>query len=202
MRYQIATIIVASGLLYLAATQIHATELDGAPDPIIRAQYTNENAPQSVKFQMFLRGLAMPLQHKSFWSHKYLEPGLTSTSDTDDLLEYFLDLHKQVESEISGATRRMVCPNDRRRPTGAEIFTVYDALDDVRVAIHDKYLAIAKAEIAADGAFDLDRALSNIPSSFTMTMFYHEKSYGGSEAAANDNLAMLCTNFDSVSSPM
>jgi len=127
---------------------------------------------------------------------------LTSTSDIDALLGYFLDLYKQVESEISDATRRMVCPNDRRRPTGAEIFTVYDALDDVRVAIHDKYLAIAKAEIAADGAFDRDRALSNIPSSFTMTMFYHEKSYGGSEAAANDNLAMLCTNFDSVSSPM
>jgi hypothetical protein len=184
--------------------QIRATGVDGTPDPKIRAQYTKENAPQSVKFRVWLGGLAMPRQrqHKRFWSHKYLEPGLTSSSDTDALLGYFLDLHKQAESEISDATRRMVCPNDRRRPTGAEIFTVYDALDDVRIAIYDKYLAIANAEIAAAGAFNLDRALANIPSPFTVTMFYHEKSYGGSEAAANDNLALFCTNFDSVSSSM
>lgn len=88
---------------------------------------------------------------------------MISSANVDELFDYFMRLRAQIESEISDANQRMLCPNDRRRPVGAEIFAVLDAFDDVNNAIYDKYLAIAKAEVAAYAVFDIDTALDNYP---------------------------------------
>ena len=88
-------------------------------------------------------------------------------------------------------------PIEFLRPT-VELFFVFDAFDDVRNAIYDKYLAIAKAEVAAYAVFDIDRALDNIPESFGSYWLNHEKAYGGSDALANEVAAEMCAKFDSV----
>ena len=83
-------------------------------------------------------------------------------------------------------------------PTGAEIFAVFDALDDVRKAIYDKYLAIAKAEVAAYAVFDIDAALDEIWVNVDSYRMTHEEKFGGSEDRANEAAASMCAIFESV----
>ena len=71
-----------------------------------------------------------------------------SESRAIELLDYFIDVSKKINSEITSATLDLTCGSDRSlRPSKDQFGSIRDGIDGVRDATMAKYRAMAQAQL-------------------------------------------------------
>ena len=159
-----------------------------------RKKFTNENAPIEVHFWIFLAHFDREEPHSNSSKYFLREIGI-SDSDLDDVGSYLRSLNSDIDQEVSSAIRRVACPVDENAPQGAELYPIYNEFDEIRQAVHAKYLAIAAAEMSRRGYDHFRVMLMKAPGSFGMMVTEHRHARG-SYTQIDINHQNLCNQLN------
>jgi len=184
---------LAIGLLALGVALISQGALgQEEQNPRVRSQYTNENAPPYARFVVFMNKIGLSSQPDSARLARYLVSMGFHQSDAPQLIEYFDGLFSEVYAEIADAKFRIACNDEAANLTGYDIRSLYNSFDDLKYAIHAKYLAIASAKLVAYGYPEFELMLNAIPSGFTITSIDHRSRWGETDTDIQQNRSSMC----------
>ena len=169
-----------------------SVSLAQSTDDSIRFRYTDDNAPQYVLFGVVIDDIFQTSLHPHDGNYCALHSGACDETDLREVFDYLVLLWLEMDKEYGTSMMRMLCPAGDKPPKGDDLFLVFDALDDVKAAIHYKYYAIAKSELIARHSFNLDEALKNYPIGFNQVWGDHEKWYEGSVEQAENVAKAIC----------
>lgn len=155
--------------------------------------FRGDNAPDSILYWHFLTSLYIDSVENNGARQRFLAPGVVEDSDTEWLFKYFVEQFLTLNHEIRQAKMDVLsCDNALDMPSGAGIFELIDALDDVEVAIYDKYLAMSAARFLVAPKYDIHTAIRNSPSSFEVSYPSRATLFGGHEHLGDVAVNNLC----------
>lgn len=139
----------------------------------VRAQYDNVNAPDSVRFRFLLSKVFSEVVHEenAGGAEKFFVAGTTSKTDTKHLVDYFVSEHWKILNEVYDEQTALLCESGKPRFTDSWLYATFDAFDDIRFKAYERHLERVRTEFAADETFDLEKALSGFPGSFSTTTY-------------------------------
>lgn len=135
--------------------------------------FTNENSPPSMLYWYFLDQIFVATESPpdSLQRHslrRFLAAGLMENSDQDWLVEYFLDRFHAVEQEVRDTQGDILGCGDSRAPIeDVDLVRLMTALDEVEIAVYGKHAAAVSARLLIGSRFDLQKAMSEAPGSFS-----------------------------------
>ena len=160
----------------------------------VRKCYDNSNAPRALVYQFFVREIfsdSLQSEEDRLGWH-YVEAGLTTKMNADDVIEYFVPKYLEIEKEVETAQKQMLCKEKEPRYEGAQNFIILNEFDEMSLAIYEKHRLLAKSDLSASGLFDLDTALDEYPASFMSMFMDQEKTRNGSIDAILKTATTLC----------
>ena len=141
-----------------------------------RRSFTNENAPPKIWFTMFLRNFTSDRDVR--FEIRALKSIGIKPEDFDSITFYFEEIAEQVQSETDEAHYRIVCPIHSPQPQGSELFPIYNEIDEIRQAVHAKYLAIVAAELSLRGYDYFREMLKKMDIGFGVSYTEHRNAWG------------------------
>jgi len=185
-RITIASILILSALL--------SPSLSGDAQQRIRKEYTEETAPPEVKFQIFLSAV-IASGNQPLLNFSLIRMGIAK-SDIDSVVAYFFDIKDRISVEIKNEKLRFFCPHHQPRPTGPTLHSIFNELDEIKIAVHAKYLAIAAADMHIRG-YDNFREMLNLQGgSFLIEYFDHLITMSEEPDRANIHAEAYCNEMD------
>ncbi len=124
-----------------------------------------------------------------------------------DVYSYFIPKFLEIQKEVEEVQNRMLCLDGKPRYDGEENFEIFNAMDDVKLAIYEKHWLVAKSDLSVNGLFDLDKAMRESSGGFTSLWMDHKSSRNGSVKRIYETAEKLCAgpreyNFGSYHAPM
>ena len=92
-----------------------------------RKCYDKTNAPLALVYRIFVRTLfADSLEDEEYRSGSFfVEPGLTPSMNSDDVVRYFVSKFLDIEKEVEETQKRTLCFDGKPRYKGAENFIIF-----------------------------------------------------------------------------
>ncbi len=176
----------------------HSQEVDtDQPNTRVRYEYSNENAPPGVRFEIFISGFA-PSQTsdklKVFAKSRLRSLGF-SVDDLPNLTTYFGNLYLEIDEEIGLSFLRMACNFGEASPNGSTLRAAFNAHDDLRLAVNAKYLAITSAELAAMGYDDFVERLNAMSVGFRMINRDNRYAWGDTDDLIRPKFDEICRDL-------
>lgn len=170
----------------------------------VRAQYDNVNAPDSVRFRVLLSHIFREVVHDEnpLGAARYLRSGMTATTDNQRLLDYFVAEQWNILNEIYNEQTTLLCDSSKPRFADSRLYSTFDEFDDIGIKVYEKHLRRVRAELASDDSFDLEKALTGIPGSFSTTIHATSGDLPSlqkrAELRCSTPLSMQFTSFEDV----
>lgn len=164
----------------------------------IRRVYTDEDAPQAIRFRHLLLMLSVDIDGARERASRRLKKMGFDVADVPRIRAYLDSLNEQAQAEIDEGIWRLACQSTASELDGLEIRVVYNSFDDLRYAVAAKFLAIASAELASMGYPDFQYMISQYPgdgASFKTISTDHRYVWGDSSDGIRQNRAELCRNL-------
>lgn len=168
-----------------------------------RKCFNKQNAPSELVFRIFVRSVFIASldylenlddlpEEKFHAGWHYVEAGLTPEMSSTDVVRYFASRYLDIEKEVEEVSKQTLCIDSKPRYEGAENFVIFNQLEEVSLNIYEKHLLLARSDLQASGLFDLDKALKELPGSFSSTFMDHEKALEGSAERIYEGAIGLC----------
>lgn len=115
------------------------------PDPRIRAKYERTSEiPDNVYFPKFVTFVTSTVSEHDR-QHAIIDlqqnMGFTSVEESTALFELLTQIKADIATERQAHFRQTICPLDRPRPSGVDVFKLLDDVDDNNDRLGSKYLA-------------------------------------------------------------
>lgn len=167
----------------------------------VRKEFTNENAPPEIHFKIFLSNFRADVDTDNpklyaLFRMRILQSMGIHEKDLDLVVSYFEALNKQIDSEIEESHQRIICPTHTPRAQGAELYPIFNELDEIRQAVHAKYLAIAAAEMSQKGYDHFREMLKKQGGGFTVIYSEHRTAWSSDPSRITLRAESICNALE------
>lgn len=116
-------------------------------------------------------------------------------SDAEQVIEILADVNESLKGAHDEATRELACAPDTPRASGAEVYPLFEAIDDRKELLGAEHLAIAKSRLGEGLAARLQAWLESEKFSITHVKVRHEQAYLETGANPDEHLHAICNRL-------
>lgn len=153
------------------------------PDPRIRAKYERtSDIPDNVyfpKFVTFVTSSASEHDKQHAIIDLQRNVGLDSVEESTDLFELLTQIKADILKERISHFRETICPLDRPRPSGVDVFKLLDGVDDNNDRLGSKYLAEVQRHLGPEAYQNFLAWMNKRKLGSTIIVFDHAQVHAG-----------------------
>jgi len=184
---------VFTGLQALTGSYCHA---DVART--IRAEYHGTaDLPDGLAFYVKMNSLSAMNSEDRESAISSVQYGMgLSPAESEQFLDHLLETLDLLKLDQDNVTRDLACNPSRSPPTGDEVFSVFEAMDDAMTTLGARYLASLKNELGRENSARLQRWVETGKYSIGSISFRQKEAWKQTGGNADERLAAICNGLN------
>ncbi len=190
----------ALGLLVLLPLCSVAQNMPLESPEHVRAVYDQTSAlPDGLAFVSTIRMLAVMNDADNASALNVIERGVGLTGvEAQEFLSDILAAYDSFNADYDAYTKQLLCPTNKARPVGDEIYPLFEAMDDAQETLGTKHLDAFSAELGKDEAARLHAWLVSRKHSITHVKIQYKPHYEEARAIPDEKLYDICERLESI----